>query len=91
METQHTVKARVRRRCDDGGYGCWGWIEPGMDYLRAVAFPGSDLINEEGTRPRVMNVCGGCTTLVGHAPRMRRRRRFTNVADSRFTNDGANS
>lgn len=74
METQHTVTARKRRRCDDGSYGCWQWIEPGQRYLRAVAFPGSEH-NPEGPAPRVLNVCGGCTTWVGHAPKMRKRKR----------------
>lgn len=77
-ETQHTVTARKRRRCDDGSFYCWQWIEPGQQYLRAVAFPGSEVNPHrygEPNRPRVLNVCGGCTTLIGHAPKMRRRRR----------------
>lgn len=74
MDTQHTVTARKRRRCDDGSYGCWTWIEPGMNYLRAVAFPGSKHCGSD-IRPRVLNVCGGCTSWVGHAPRIRKRRR----------------
>lgn len=74
METQHTVTARTRKRCDDGSFYCQQWIEPGTDYLRAVAFPGSDQCGSD-VRPRVMNVCSSCCTQVGHAPRMRRRRK----------------
>ncbi|HET9144066.1 hypothetical protein [Actinophytocola sp.] len=77
METQHTVTARRRWPCGDRlGPGCSGWIEPGEDYLRAVAFPGGEM-NLEGSRPYVLRVCACCAHGLNSAtaPRMRRRRK----------------
>lgn len=74
METQHTVTARKSYPCDS--YRCGGTIEPGQNYVRAVAFPGSDHCN--GPRPIMVRGCQECSAeLIGteDAPRMRRRRR----------------
>lgn len=74
METQHTVTARKSHPCDS--YRCGGTIEAGQDYVRAVAFPGSDHCN--GPRPIMVRGCQECSAeLIGteYAPRMRRRRR----------------
>jgi hypothetical protein len=73
-ETQHTVTARKSYPCDS--YRCEGRIEAGEDYVRAVAFPGSD--HNYGPVPIMVRGCLRCSTsLIGteFAPRMRRRRR----------------
>lgn len=58
--TERVVKARKRRRCDPRNtyMGCTGWIEPGTQYLRSVAFPGDDV--NEGPNIWVLHVCAAC-------------------------------
>jgi hypothetical protein len=73
-ETQHTVTARKSYPCDS--YRCGGTIKPGEEYVRAVAFPGSD--HCYGTRPVMVRGCLRCSaSIIGteFAPRMRRRRK----------------
>lgn len=72
-ETQHTVTARRPYPCDS--FRCGGRIEAGEDYVRAVAFPGSD--HNYGRVPITMRSCGRCSgSIIGteFAPRMRRRK-----------------
>lgn len=53
---EHTVTARKMRACE--GHRCVRVIQPGEDYVRAVAFPGHDANGSD--RPWVMRVCLGC-------------------------------
>lgn len=86
METQHTVTARKRHRCGDGfSSGCSGWIEPGEDYLRAVAFPGGEM-NECGTRPYVLKVCACCGPTLNAVNTRRMQRRNRKSAEPRYGN-----
>ena len=64
-EYYRTVTARKRHRCESGRYDpeCPRSIKPGEEYVRCVAFPGSDANNSE--RPWVMDVCRGCFTRYG--------------------------
>lgn len=57
------VTARKTHLCEDRPCGSGGVIAAGDDYVRAVAFPGSDANN--GDQPWVMKLCVSCATRYG--------------------------
>lgn len=79
MAREHLVTARVEHRCDRPGRfeDCKRLIEPGEDYVRAVAFYDDDGVwQRRGWRPWVMKICMPCATAYGRpAPTERRKRR----------------
>jgi hypothetical protein len=77
MSREHLVTARKAHHCDSIVKACAGTIEPGQDYVRAVAFYNDDGIwQARGYPPSVLKICMRCATAYGRdAPTERRKRK----------------
>lgn len=80
MSYVKTVRARKAHRCEEYPSGledCAGTIQPGTDYLLAIAYPGTDS-NPSGPAPWSLRLCVPCATRYGRT--MPPRGKFTRQA-----------
>lgn len=82
MSYVKTVRARVAHRCEEYPYGlegCLRTIEPGTDYLIAIAFPDGDV--NTALTPWALKLCEPCATKYGRTmpPRGRKLTRQANA------------